>query len=148
MKPEEYAPYLCTASLGYEQVQREVARFEMQSRHDYYDFDPSGSRYGLSYETFIDHATQQMVLQLKAKIASKKLDVKTVRFPDGPWNHIKHWIKNSDWMMYQFVRRWIEKHPVSYIEVTMEANAYHPDIAIPDHETYVNIAVRAKKMGY
>lgn len=140
--------YLLTADLGIKHVEREVHRFEMAQRMECYGTDMKQYRFGLSHETFIDHATQQMILRLKATIASKKLDVKTVRFPDGVWNAMKHWLKNSDWMMYQFVRKWIERHPVVYIEVTLEANAYHPDIAIPDHETYVNIAVNAKRMGY
>lgn len=148
MQPHKPDDYLLTASLGYDRVQREVAIFETQSSHDNYGGDMRGMRFGLDHETFIDHATQQMVLKLKATIASKKLDVKTVRFPDGVWNAMKHWLKNSDWMMYQFVRAWLAKHPVTYIEVTLEANAYHPDIAIPDHQTYVDIAVRARKMGY
>lgn len=139
--------YICNASLSMDRVKREVRQFEMMQRMDQYGL-PNDSRFGLDVETFMDHAAQQMILRMKARIASKKFDVKTVRFPDGAWQFVKHNIQKSSWMMYKFVRDWIANNPVRYIEITMEANAYHPDIAIPDQATYVDIAVSARKLGY
>ncbi len=150
-KPEQRInpdDYICTSSLGYREVQREVQRFEMTQRMDTYGFDASRSRYGLDVRTFMDHATQQMILQLQAKILSKKFDVKTVRFPDGAWQFIKFNLANSQARGIGLVQWFLKRYPVRYVEVTMEANAYHPDIAIPDHDTYVNIAISAKRNGY
>jgi hypothetical protein len=140
--------FICPADITTQRVQREVQRFEMTQRMDQCGFDAGRSRYGLDVRTFMDHATQQMILQLQATIASKKFDVKTVRFPDGAWQFLKFNLAQSQARGIKVVQWFLRKYPVRYIEVTMEANAYHPDIAIPDHETYVNIAINAKRMGY
>ena len=111
------------------------------------DIHKSTHFHGLKWETFYDELGQRMILELQAKIASKKFAVKTVRLPDGWWQAIRHAVSQSGWMMYQCVRAWFAKHPVRYVEVTMEANAYHPDVAIPDHETFVDIAYRVRASG-
>lgn len=153
MKTHKKAPFdpvdfVCPAEITTDRVQREVKQFEIRRRMDQYGFDIERSRFGLDVSTFMDHATQQMILTLKAKIASKKFDVKTVRFPDGPWQFIKFNAIGSSLYGLRIVRWFIKRYPVKYIEITMEANAYHPDIAIPDYATYVDIAMSAKREGY
>lgn len=140
-------PFIASASITPERVMREVKMFEMRQRFDQYG-SPSGDRFGLNVSTFMDHATQQMILQLKATIASKKFDVKTVRFPDGAWQFLKFNLANSQARGIRIVQWFLKRYPVRYVEITMEANAYHPDIAIPDHQTYVNIYVSARRDGY
>jgi hypothetical protein len=148
MKSAPYQPddYLISNSIGIQQVQREVARFEMRHSFDKHEID--GSRFGLKASTFMDYAAQQMILQLKATIASKKFDTKTVRFPDGAWQFVKLNLQKSPAYGIKAVQWFLKKYPVRWVEITMEANAYHPDIAIPDHDTYVNIAVMAKRDGH
>jgi len=140
------SPHVLSADVSMRTVQREVQRFEMMHRFDKHEIE--GCRYGLEAKTFMDYAAQQMVLQMTAKIASKKLDVKTVRFPDGAWQFVKFNLANSQARGIKLVQWFLKKYPVRFVEITMEANAYHPDIAIPDHDTYVNIAIMAKRDGY
>ncbi len=118
-----------------------MENFEMRDIHKSTHF------HGLKWETYYDELAQRMILELQAKIASKKFAVKTVRFPDGWWQAIRHAVSQSQWMMYQCVRAHFTKHPVRYVEVTMEANAYHPDVAIPDHDTFVDIAMHVRASG-
>lgn len=141
-----YEQYVCPADITAQRVEREVRRFEMTQRITDYGM-PSGSRFGLSMESFIDQATQQMILKLKATIAAKKFDVKTVRFPDGAWQFLKFNLSNSQARGIKAVQWFLKKYPVRFVEITMEANAYHPDISIPDHDTYVNIALQVRRDG-
>lgn len=132
-----------SSELTMQRVNREVKRFEMINRLDEHEL-----RCGLSADTFMDHVARQMVLRLKATVASKKFDVKTVRFPATWWDGFKE--SAAKWCREHGMRKLATKlaKRVAYIDVTMEANAYHPDIAIPDHATYVDIAIRAKFEGY
>lgn len=147
--PDSPAPEdrIFSASLTRQSVEREVKRFELQERFDARMME-ADMRFGLTANTFMDHAARQMILQLKAVVASKKFDVKTVRYPASAWDHFKEsareWCRGCG--LHRFAK-FIESRGVRYVEVTMEANAYHPDIAIPDHDTYVNIAVSAKYHG-
>lgn len=93
-------------------------------------------------DNYMDQAARAMVLQLQARVASKKYEVKTVRWPDGPWQFIKFYVKDSPLMGLGVVRWFLRQWPVKFIEVTMEANAYYPDVCIPDHDAFVEIMVR------
>lgn len=115
-------------------VQLEVRKFVCERR-----FDDEAFYGNLDVTRLQDEACRQMILRVLLKVASKKLDVKTVRFPATWWDAFKrHW----------FPAKWLIKYPVKYTEVTMEASAYHPDIAIPDHASFVDIVVRSKADGY
>ena len=118
--------YISSASIDIKTITREIERARCL-----YAIDPHILKDNMSLRLFTDQLTQKMIADLMLKVASKKFDVKTVRFPDGAWHAIKHALQGSRWMMYQFVRTWLKNHPVRYQEVTMEANAYHPDIAFP-----------------
>jgi hypothetical protein len=114
-------------------IRLEVKRFMAEQR-----FDEGAYLGNLRMESFYDHAAQAMVLRTLQRVASKKLDVKTVRFPSDWWQAVKR----------RFFPAWaLAKWPVQYTEVTMEANAYMPDICIPDHDTFVEI-VMATRGGY
>ena len=125
--------------LTIQRVQREIQRYEAR-----YHIDLSGLRSSVEAKIFYDEAAQKMVLGLMAKVASKKYDVKTVRFPSGPWQ----WVKFNYCQSTRFGRWLTKRWPIRYTEVTLEATAYHPDIAIPDHATYVDIVMRAKHGHY
>jgi hypothetical protein len=129
-------------SLTLNRVQREVQLFCMEQRVSHHEIGM-----GLELRQFEDLAAQQMVRQLIAKVASKKYDVKTVKFPNGPWQFIKFNLIGSRWYGLSVVRKFLQRYPVKYVEVTMEANAYHPDVAIPDRATFVEIIMQAKYDG-
>jgi hypothetical protein len=136
-------PYdVVDCSLTLNRVQREVQSFCFEHRTSFHEIG-----FGLELRQFEDLAAQHMVHQLIAKVASKKLDVKTVKFPHGPWQFVKFNIIGSRWYNLSLVRWFIERYPVKYVEVTMEANAYHPDVAIPDRATFVEIIMQAKYDG-
>ena len=92
-----------------------------------------------------DEMAQRMILELQAKVASKKYAVKTVRYPDGAWQFVKAHMSASKLNAFKIVRWFLKRYPVRFVEVTMEANAYHPDIAIPGHEAFVEIVTRAER---
>ncbi len=99
---------------------------------------------GLELRRIEESCGEKLVLQLLAKVATRKLDVKTVKFPDGAWQFVKHNATKSSIYGLKIVRWFLNKYPVRYIEITLEANAYNPDIAIPDHDTFVEIVMRHK----
>lgn len=87
---------------------------------------------GLRFEEFREEAARQMVMQLKAKIATKKFESQTVIFPADWWQSFK-----KRWFPAWALKKWPAKHT----EVTFEANAYYPDIEIPGHNAFVEIMV-------
>lgn len=89
--------------------------------------------------SFYDEAARKMVAELSFKIATKKFEAKTVRFPADWWEAFK-----NRWFTPRMLKRW----PVKFSEVTLEANAYHPSVAIPDHATFVEIMMRSKERFY
>lgn len=141
--PFDGSRFVNTAELGYQQITRMVQTIAFEQRISQHEM-------GMLIETreFQDHAAQYMVRQLLAKVASKKLDVKTVKFPDGPWQFLKFNLIGSPAYGLKIVRWFLKKYPVRYIEITMEANAYHPDIAIPDRATFVEIMVNSRRDRY
>lgn len=119
-------------------AQRFGSRFEMSWRGD------DGRFYGQSMEDLGNEYARRAVLEITARVASKKLDVKTVRFPatwkDACLEAFANW-----------ANRWGEhgwataaRKRIEYTEVTLEANAYWPDLEIPDHDTFVDIAVASR----
>ena len=126
-----------------DRVQRDVQRFMAQERLDM----GAGNIYGLDMRTYVEEATRRLVVQLQARVASKKYDVKTVRFPDGILQWIRFNLIASSLYGLKPVR-WLVAHwPERNIEITMEANAYHPDVAIPDHDTFVEVVMKARRRG-
>lgn len=77
-----------------------------------------------------DEVARRMILQFHAQVASRKFAVKTVRYPADWWQALK-----ERW----FPRKWQKRWPVKYTEDTLEANAYYPEIQIPDRQTFVEI---------
>jgi hypothetical protein len=127
---------IVTAEITRQRVVREIKTFCMRS-----SIDMDGFLEGVEMSHFIDASARNMILQLTAKVASKVYDVKTVRFPKDWWNALKAYI-------YPKLPYWVSKKwPVKFTEVTMEANAYHPDICIPDHSTFVEILINTKEYG-
>lgn len=77
----------------------------------------------------------KMIYELRAKIATKKFAAKTIRFP-------KDWVES---LKERFLPQWARvKWPVVWQEITVEADAYHPDFAIPDKATFVNMISTSK----
>lgn len=120
-------------------AQRFGSRFQMSWRGG-----EDGRFYGMSMDDLGNEYARRAVLEITARVASKKLDVKTVRFP-ATW---------KDACLDAFAgwaNRWGEhgwataaRKRIKYTEITLEANAYWPSLEIPDHETFVDIAVRAR----
>lgn len=77
-----------------------------------------------------DEAARCLILQMEAKVASRKYAVKTVRYPATWLEAFKERFLPDQW-----------KHlwPVKYEEVTLEANAYYPEIEIHGKSTFVEI---------
>jgi len=113
-----------------QRVTREIKRFCAIQRIDDTQFLTD-----IEMSHFIDHMANALVMKLTAKVASKVYDVKTVKFPSDWWQCFK----KAYFPMWALV-----KWPVHYTEITMEANAYHPDIRIPDHQTFVDILMSSK----
>jgi len=99
----------------------------------------------VSLRESLESVGQEMVLQLQAKIASKKFDSKTVKFPAGPWQWIKFNLHETWLYQYRFTRWFLKRYPVKMVEITMEANAYYPDIVIPDHDAFVDVIIRNRE---
>jgi hypothetical protein len=119
-------------------LQREVARVRAE-----YAMDPRRIANLQDPEVFYGYVAGTLIASLQAKVAMKRYAVKTVSFPDGVWQSVKHALRVSTFTGGWWLVRWWMKHrPVRYVEVTLEANAYHPDLAIPDHETFVEVLSR------
>jgi hypothetical protein len=135
----DYGRHMVTTELTMRRIQLQVAKFATQYRCDPHSFMRS-----IDHHAMEDAISGNMVQTLVAKVAMKKLDVKTVKFPHGPWQFLKFELIGSKLYALSPVRWFLKKYPVRYIEITMEANAYHPDIAIPDHATFVEIYTQAR----
>jgi hypothetical protein len=86
-----------------------------------------------------DEVARRLILQIEAKVASKKYAVKTVRYP-ATWLEAfkERFIPNQ----------WQHLWPVKYEEVTLEASAYYPEIEIPGREAFVEIRHAAMMRKY
>lgn len=118
-----------TGSLSIERIRLEARRFLCEQRIDINELGP------IKLRMIEEEIGRRFVVQLQQAVASRKYDVKTVRFP-------------ADWRQ-AFKERWfpkwaLKRWPVKYQEVTMEANAYYPDIQIPEHQTFVEVMLSAR----
>lgn len=132
MKTEKRNSYhVAAAEVGIRRIRFEVERYMQMYQIDLKCVRPD------QLEVTVDRVAEEMILKLQTKIASKKFASKTVRFPSTWWDAFKHRF---------FTPRMLKKWPVKWDEVTLEASAYHPDIAIPDHQTFVEI-MHASRSG-
>lgn len=115
---------IADAQLNVKQIRLHVERFHAAHAIDLRNVE-------LHADIVREHA-ERLVLQLSAKVASKKYAAKTVSYPATWWEFFKH-----RW----FPLRWLKRWPVKFAEVTLEASAYYPDIDIPGRAAYVDIAV-------
>jgi hypothetical protein len=120
-------------------AQRFGSRFQMNWRGE-----GDGRFYGMSMEDLGNEYARRAVLEITARVASKKLDVKTVRFPST-------WRDAALEAFASWANRWGEhgwataaRKRINYTEVTLEANAYWPSLEIPNHEAFVDIAICAR----
>lgn len=117
-----------TGSLETKRITLEIRRIEAE-----YRFDPRSFLKSMESHQFYDEVSRQMTQRLIALVASRKYDVKTVRFPSDWWQSFKK----------RFFPMWaLQKYPIQYTEVTMEANAYYPEIEIPDKQAFVEVCIR------
>ena len=77
-----------------------------------------------------DEVTRRLILQMEAKVASRKYAVKTVLYPATWLEAFKERFLPDQWQ-----HLW----PVKYEEVTLEANAYYPEIEIHGKNAFVEI---------
>lgn len=137
---KSYDALIC--DLPVKRIQLEVKKWMAQAQFNMHD-----SCYGLSMDRVMDAAGERLVLELQAKIASRKFDYKKVSFPDGAWQACKYALKNGNLGGIKLVRWFIKKYPVRMVEVEMQASAYYPEIAIPDHAAFVEICMM-ERMKY
>jgi hypothetical protein len=145
-------PIIKSASLDVRDVERAVhdgaRRIFLQSQHFATPMridEPSIN--GVPVSKYVDGFARQWSLQLSQKIALKKFDYKEVKYPDGWWQFLKHEIGQSKAMSFAPVRWFLQRHPVKFVTVTMEACAYYPDIEIPDQRAFVDVMVREEREG-
>jgi hypothetical protein len=111
-----------------------IAQFKSRAMIDLGFFE-----HNLDVEIFQDEAARRLVAELTLRVASKKFDSRTVIYPANWWESFK-----KRWAPSWFLKR----YPVRHDQITFEANAYYPDIAIPDHAAYVDIVTRVKDRMY
>ncbi len=130
------------SSIAVERVQRDVTRCCARYAIDLTALSRA------DVKAVYDEVARRLILQLQAKVASKKYEVKTVRFPASAWDAVKDEI--ASWCRRKGFHRAATffRERVTHTEVTMEANAYHPSIAIPDHETFVEIMIIARNRAF
>lgn len=132
------APFVSAADLSVSRIRREVERY-FASRN----VSPTAC-YGLTVEQANRAVGADLAARMIARIATKKIDYKKVSFPAGPWQFVKFNTIGSWAYSLRIVRWYLAKYPVKCITVEMTANAFHPDVEIPDHETFVDILLRAR----
>ncbi len=77
-------------------------------------------------------AAQAMLHRFSVKVASKKIDSKEVIVPADWWQAVK----------LRFFPAWyLKRWPAKQIRHVLEANAYHPDVAIPKGRTFVDVNI-------
>jgi hypothetical protein len=118
------------------------SRFQLSWRGSYGD----DCYYGMSMEDIGNEYARKAVMEITARVASKKLDVKVVRYPATAWDHIKEsavqWLRSHG--LHGDAELIVKRWGINYVEVKTEANAYWPSLEIPDHEAFVDIAVNAR----
>jgi len=119
---------------GYVPIER--VNFQIEMIRQQFQVDQRGLRDSTELCYWQDEIANRMVMSLKAKCASKKFEFQTTAYPSDWWQAFKK----------RFFPRWaLKKWPVEVTEHTYEASAYLPDVAIPDHETYVSIITGVRR---
>ena len=95
----------------------------------------------LRVASYMEQETNSMVLSLVARVATQRVAEKTLEWPDGPWAAWLHWFYATKIGKAPLFRRLLGSPNMK--RYTMKATAYHPDIAIPDHDSYVHIAINS-----
>lgn len=133
---------IISAELPLKRIKFEVTRHAYEARLSEYEF----KNYGMEHNRILDAVGEQLALQLIANVATRKLAVKTVSYP-ASWQQgaKKAFIELlRSYGMVGMADRIQKRWPVVMKDVTLEANAYNPDIAIPDHSTFVDIVMHHK----
>lgn len=113
-----------TWELKTETIRREVERLSAQYMVDLRMFD------NVELTKIEDEVGRRLIYEMVTKVCGKKFVSKTISFP-------KDW-KES--LKQRFLPQWaLQKWPVKLTEVTIEGNAYHPDVRIPDGVSFVEI---------
>ncbi len=122
------------ADIALKRVRFEIERFCAQQQ-----FDPREmSRNAEMSAHFVDEMSRMMVLKLMTKIATKKFDMKGVRFPADWWESFK-----NRWFPRWALKRW----PVQWTQVELTGSAYYPDIEIPNHQAFVEVMMTVRRNG-
>lgn len=118
---------IIAGELTTKRIQLEIQRIAFELR-----FDPRGLSRNTEIEFAREEMSRQLVARMVSQVAARKYDVKTVRFPKDWWQAFKK----------QFFPMWaLVRWPVQYEEITMEANAYYPEIEIPDKQAFVEVCI-------
>ncbi len=126
------SPYdTITGRLNFEHIRLESKRFIASSEFGFDMRVPAPDE----LRAFECEVGRRLVIEFQRNVASRKYDVKTVRFPADWWQAFKR-----RWFPARILKRW----PVKYTEVTMEANAYYPEIQIPERQTFVEVLMSAR----
>ena len=125
--------HIAESEVGFLTIRREIEKFRVE-----YGVDLEFLR-GAELTRVEDEIAKRMIFSIECKIALKKFASKTVRFPATWWDAFKHRF---------FPSRMLKKWPVKWDEVTLEASAYHPDVAIPNKQTFVEIMHASRKAIY
>ncbi len=123
---------IATDSLALKRIQLEVTKCCQM-------YEISQENMGVSFERVVDEMGRRMVAQLVIKVASKKYDSATVMYPSTWWDAFK-----KAFFPVWAVRRW----PVKHDKFTFEANAYYPEIQIPERSAFVEVIVAAHRNSY
>lgn len=120
------SPRIATGVIDHMTIRRSIEDLRYHCQYDMRNFE----RMDIQMEAIYDEMARRLIFSLAAKVAAKKYEVKTVRYPATWLEAVKE----------RFIpQQWQHLWPVKYEEVTLEANAYHPDIAIPGHASFVEI---------
>lgn len=109
---------------------------KLQSR---FAIDMGGLSRSIDIRSWQDEIAHRMIVDIKARCASKKFDSRVVSYPATWWQHFKR-----AWFPKWALRKW----PVELESVSFEASAYYPSIQIPDHAAFVEIAMKAQQRYY
>lgn len=94
----------------------------------------------LHLDFWVEQQAEQIIMNLKARVLSKQLDYKTIRYPDGALEALKaafyRWLNphmqphsgHFPWIGEYLARRW----PVRHVVVEIDVRALYPSIPIPD----------------
>lgn len=82
-------------------------------------------------------AIGEQSVRVLLNIASRKVDSKSVSYPDGWKQAVNQRLHEIRWWPKWAKRKW----PIRSVTVTLEANALYPTIAIPNHSASVEVIV-------